>query len=164
MKPVEETKPIVQSKLNPPVAPPKQDEPPKKISSLFAGADDDDEDDVQPPKPAPAKLPDPPKLLETKSAPVQPTIPKPPAPVEEESAGVTAFKNSLSSLLQKANPHMPGVARKATIQQKKPAVEEEEAKEKIKFDIFNKEDEGESPDYKKKTVLDNVSALTDLTL
>ena len=54
---------------------------------------------------------------------------------------------------------MPGLGRKATIQQKKPVFEEEEAKEKIKFDIFNNnEDEGgETTDYKKKTVLDNVS-------
>jgi hypothetical protein len=50
------------------------DEPPKKVSSLFAGADDDDDDDEEDfkpqPKPAPVKLPEPPKLLETKSAPV----------------------------------------------------------------------------------------------
>jgi hypothetical protein len=54
---------------------------------------------------------------------------------------------------------MPGLGRKATIQLKKPVFEEEEAKEKIKFDIFNNnEDEGgEATDYKKKTVLDNVS-------
>ena len=54
---------------------------------------------------------------------------------------------------------MPGLGRKATIQLKKPVFEEEEAKEKIKFDIFNNiEDEGgETTDYKKKTVLDNVS-------
>jgi hypothetical protein len=52
---------------------------------------------------------------------------------------------------------MPGLGRKATIQLKKPVFEEEEAKEKIKFDIFNNnEDEGgETTDYKKKTVLDN---------
>ncbi len=35
-------------------------------------------------------------------------------------------------------------------------MEEDEKKEKIKFDIYNNEDEGESPDYKEKTVLDNV--------
>lgn len=52
---------------------------------------------------------------------------------------------------------MPGLGRKATIQHKKPVMEEEEPKEKIKFDIFNNnEDEGDSPDYKQKTVLDNV--------
>lgn len=51
---------------------------------------------------------------------------------------------------------MPGLGRQATIQQKKPVVEEEEVKEKIKFDIFNNnEEEGENTDYKKKTVLDN---------
>ena len=60
------------SKPNPPVVPSTENEPPKKISSLFAGADDDDEDeeDFKPTKPLPAKLPEPPKLLETKSAPV----------------------------------------------------------------------------------------------
>ena len=36
-------------------------------------------------------------------------------------------------------------------------MEEEEQKEKIKFDIYNNEEEGEPTDYKKKTVLDNVS-------
>jgi hypothetical protein len=38
---------------------------------------------------------------------------------------------------------MPGMQRKATIQQKKPVMEEEEQKEKIKFDIYNNEEEGE---------------------
>jgi hypothetical protein len=133
---------------------------------LFAGADDDDEDDevFKPTKPVPAKLPEPPKLLETKPAPVQPPPPafKAPAPPasKEEDSGASDFKNSLSSLLQKGNPFMPGMARKPTIQQKKPVPEEEEQKEKIKFDIFNQEEEGESPDYKKKTILDNVSTLT----
>lgn len=51
---------------------------------------------------------------------------------------------------------MPGIAKKSTIPQKKLDVEEEQ-KEKIKFDIYNNEEEAESPDYKKKTVLDNVS-------
>lgn len=48
---------------------------------------------------------------------------------------------------------MPGVQRRPTIQ---PARAEEESapKDKIKFDIFNNEEE--SPDYQKKTVLDNV--------
>lgn len=108
-------------------------------------------------KPAPTKLPEPPKLIEMKSAPVQSVFkPSPPAPAREDSAAVETFKNSLSSLLSKGNPLMPGLGRKATIQQKKPEVEEEH-KEKIKFDIYNNEDEAESPDYKKKTVLDNVS-------
>lgn len=73
--------------------------------------------------------------------------PEPPKVYAEESNG--DFKNSLASLLSKGNPLMPGIQKKATI------VNEEEApKEKIKFDIFN--EEGESPDYMKKTVLDNV--------
>ena len=130
---------------------------------MFAGADDDDEEeDSNLVKAGPAKLPEPPaKLLETKSAPVQPTFkPSPPAPAKEESAAVADFKNSLSSLLSKGNPLMPGVARKAPTQQKKPEVEEEQ-KEKIKFDIYNNDEEAESPDYKTKTVLDNVSTIHD---
>lgn len=50
---------------------------------------------------------------------------------------------------------MPGVMRRGTVQPKKQVIEEEEHKEKIKFDIFNNEEE--SPDYKKKTTLEHVS-------
>ena len=50
---------------------------------------------------------------------------------------------------------MSGLARKATIQQKKAVIDEEEQKEKIKFDIYNNEEEAVK-DYKTKTVLDNV--------
>ena len=49
---------------------------------------------------------------------------------------------------------MPGVQRRPTVAPKKQEVEELQ-KDKIKFYIFN--DEEESPDYKKKTVIDNVS-------
>lgn len=52
---------------------------------------------------------------------------------------------------------MPGVQRRQTIAPKKQQEEEQKPKDKIKFDIFNDEDEG--TDYKKKTVLDNVSKL-----
>ena len=69
-KPAQEIKPIILSKPTPSISQPTQIEPPKKVSSLFAGADDDDEeDDFQPAKPAPAKLPETPMLLETKLAP-----------------------------------------------------------------------------------------------
>ncbi len=52
---------------------------------------------------------------------------------------------------------MPGVMRRGTVQPKKQVIaEEEEAKEKIKFDIFNNVEEEESPDYKKKTTLEHV--------
>ena len=48
---------------------------------------------------------------------------------------------------------MPG-ARRPTLQPKK--IDEESApKDKIKFDIFNNDEE--TPDYMKKTVLDNVN-------
>jgi hypothetical protein len=67
------------------------------------------------------------------------------------------FKNSLAALLSKGNPLMPG-GKKPNAPAKKAPVEEEEQKEKIKFDIFNNLEE-ESPDYKKKTVLDNVSSI-----
>jgi hypothetical protein len=52
---------------------------------------------------------------------------------------------------------MPGVQRRPTVAPKK-IEEEAQPKDKIKFDIFN--DEEESPDYKKKTELDNVRMLT----
>ncbi len=63
---------------------------------------------------------------------------------------------------------MPGGLRRGTTMNKKPAPLEEEApKQQIKFDIFNEEDGNKAggnsgatadvTDYKKKTVLDNVS-------
>jgi hypothetical protein len=62
------------------------------------------------------------------------------------------FKNSLASLLSKGNPLMPGVQRRPTVVKME---EESQAKDKIKFDIFNNGEE--TLDYMKKTVLDNVS-------
>ena len=55
---------------------------------------------------------------------------------------------------------MPGVQRRPTVAPKK--MEEEQPKDKIKFDIFN--DEEEAPDYKKKTVLDNVSLINNIII
>ena len=52
---------------------------------------------------------------------------------------------------------MPGIAKQKSVPVK--VAEEEEVKEKIKFDIFNNADE-DAPDYAKKTVLDNVSLTT----
>ena len=49
---------------------------------------------------------------------------------------------------------MPGMAKQRSVPVR--VQEEEEVKEKIKFDIFNNADE-DAPDYGKKTVLDNVS-------
>jgi hypothetical protein len=138
-----------------PKAPTTESEPPKKVSSLFAGADDSDEDEV---KPVPAKLPEPPKISETKPVPPPVFKPAPAVPSQEpegDSKGVTDFKQSLNALL---NMNKPGIGRKPTIQQKKPANEEEEQKEKIKFDVYL-EEEAESPDYKAKTTLDNVTYL-----
>ena len=79
-------------------------------------------------------------------------MPRPSAIVQpsQESAD---FKNSLASLLSKGNPLMPGVQRRPTVAPKK-LEEEIQQKDKIKFDIFN--DNEETPDYMKKTVLDNV--------
>lgn len=72
----------------------------------------------------------------------------------EESAD---FKNSLASLLSKGNPLAPGVQRRQTIQPKK-QVEEDQPKDKIKFDIFNQEEE--TTDYMAKSVIDNDDALS----
>ena len=53
---------------------------------------------------------------------------------------------------------MPGIAKKVTVPQKKMEEEEQQQpKEKIKFDIFNNQDADAAIDYKEKTVLDNVS-------
>ncbi len=51
---------------------------------------------------------------------------------------------------------MPGVQRRPTVAPKK-LEEEVPQKDKIKFDIFN--DGEETPDYMKKTVLDNDDAM-----
>lgn len=98
---------------------------------------------------APAPKVEPPKQEVAKAQ----TMPRPSA-IVQPSQESTDFKNSLASLLSKGNPLMPGAQRRPTVAPKK-LEDEAPQKDKIKFDIFN--DEEESPDYKKKTVLDNVS-------
>lgn len=80
-------------------------------------------------------------------------MPRPSATVAPSQES-TDFKNSLAALLSKGNPLMPGMAKQRSVPVR--VQEEEEVKEKIKFDIFNNADE-DAPDYGKKTVLDNVS-------
>lgn len=149
---------VIESK--PPVA----EEQKKKVSKLFADSDDEEEESA----PIDAKKPEPVVVEETKKevpkivkapkqeTPVQKTSTMPrPSAIVQTSQESQDFKNSLASLLSKGNPLMPGVQRRPTIAPKR--FEEEAAqKDKIKFDIFN--DEEETPDYKKKTVLDNVSS------
>lgn len=53
-----------------------------------------------------------------------------------------SFNNSLAALLMKGNPNMKGLNKTKTMKEEKP---EEETKEKIKFDIFNNEEEDGSP-------------------
>lgn len=67
-----------------------------------------------------------------------------PSAIVPASQGSNDFKNSLAAMLAKGAPQMPG-ARRPTIQPQSM----EESKNNVAFD-----DGG--PDYKKKTVLDNV--------
>lgn len=55
---------------------------------------------------------------------------------------------------------MPGVARKQTVV--KPKVEEEEVKEKIRFDIFADEDTGTNKYKGSAPILDNVKPILSL--
>ena len=150
--------PVIENKPQPPVAPPKTDvkaPEPKKVSKLFADSDDDEEEETKAPVKAPQAKPIEPPVKEAPKpvAPVE-NKPAPPKPVAQSNQDGNDFKNSLASLLSKGNPLMPGMPRKTVTQPKKTEEEAAPAKDKIKFDIFNNEDD--TTDYMKKTVLDNV--------
>ena len=74
-----------------------------------------------------------------------------------QSTESNEFKNSLESLLARGNPLMTGVARKQTVV--KPAKQEEEQREKIKFDIFADEEPGLNKYKSTAPMLDNVSVI-----
>lgn len=75
----------------------------------------------------------------------KPTQHRPSAATPSDSEQQAEFKNSLASLLAKGNPLAPGVARKQTVVKSKK--EEEEQKEKLKFDVFD-DDESKLDKYK----------------